>query len=332
VAGRLDISRTDYDQAVAHFGESLRILDTFPPMSRAREKRPAALLGLGAVARLRGETECAAAYFEEALTHFRAAADNEGIASTLWQMAAMAAPLGDGERSRLYAMESLKIFTEMGAMGGVSAALQTLSYAHYVEGDLEAADYWAREGLAASMQAGDNFRAMQMVALLGEFRYLMGDFPGARERYEESRLMALRYDSAMHVARMLYYRAFVEHQAGEDRLALDLLLESLPVCRGFEGETDVALCLLGLGGVAVTQGRPHLAARLLSVAERILAPPGSLNWPSHRFVLGSYVGAAKAQLSPSEWEEAWREGRGLTLDEAVSCALALGARQEAMPS
>jgi hypothetical protein len=83
---------------------------------------------------------------------------------------------------------------------------------------------------------------------------------------------------------------------------------------------NIALCLVGLGGVAGAVGQGECGARLLSAAESLYDTIG-LSWPEARADFERYMAAARAQLDEATFAAAWAEGRALSLEQAVTEAL-----------
>ena len=79
----------------------------------------------------------------------------------------------------------------------------------------------------------------------------------------------------------------------------------------------------GLASLAAARGARERATRLWGAAEGLIEATGldlggSVDIGGHR---ERYRAAARAELGEAAWEEAYGEGRAMTLDEAVSYAL-----------
>jgi hypothetical protein len=73
--------------------------------------------------------------------------------------------------------------------------------------------------------------------------------------------------------------------------------------------------------VALACGRPERAARLFGTAapvrEAITAPLA----PAERVIIDADLEAAYARLGEGAFASAWAEGRTMTLEQAIACAL-----------
>jgi hypothetical protein len=80
------------------------------------------------------------------------------------------------------------------------------------------------------------------------------------------------------------------------------------------------------GGRAQVANSPEAAVRatrLMGAAEALFEPPLPLP-PPRRTIHDRTVDAARAALGEEAFAAAWAEGRELTLDQAISCALEAG--------
>jgi len=81
------------------------------------------------------------------------------------------------------------------------------------------------------------------------------------------------------------------------------------------------MALEGLLHAAVAQVRPSHAAQLGGAVERWRVAIGTPLPPADCPDLERAVAALRTQLGEAAFEEAWAQGRALTLAQAVACAL-----------
>ena len=151
-AGHLARDRADYDQAWAHYEESLglrRELDD-------RRGTALALNNLGVVAQLRGDYDRAVALHDESLALFRALGDERGVALSLVTMGTMAQLQGDLARATAHYEESLALFQALGDTRGIAAVLSSLGTLASSRGDFVAADALYVESAVLFRELGDS--------------------------------------------------------------------------------------------------------------------------------------------------------------------------------
>jgi tetratricopeptide (TPR) repeat protein len=161
---------------------------------------------------------------------------------------------------------------------------------------------------------------------LGVVARLEGDHTGAAALYQESLTLGRELGAKAIICVALRYLGEVEQDRGDYARTLALYQESLALARPIDHEENIALCLMGIGGVAGAVRQAECAARLLSAAATLLDTIGlSLAaWPEVRADYDRYVAAARAQLDEVVFTAAWAEGRAMSLDRVVAEALSLG--------
>jgi hypothetical protein len=125
------------------------------------------------------------------------------------------------------------------------------------------------------------------------------------------------------VATARHGRGMVAYHQGDDRRAQALFEECLSYFAEAQHRDGVAWCFLGLAGVAGRAGAAgaRRAARLLGAGE-VLAHSRPSTWDG--LAGAEYAGivdAARVQLDQAEWDAAWAEGQGMTLEQAIAYAL-----------
>jgi len=102
---------------------------------------------------------------------------------------------------------------------------------------------------------------------------------------------------------------------GEFGQAGSLLTESLTLFRALDQKRNIALCLTGVAEIAIAEGQPERAARLLGAAEGLRTDIGAILAPDDRDRYERGVAAVRAQLDPAALAAAWAAGRSMPLDQ-----------------
>ena len=76
-----------------------------------------------------------------------------------------------------------------------------------------------------------------------------------------------------------------------------------------------------MASVAGARGEAERAARLFGASEVLREVMGTPPEPGESALQEPYLSAARSQLDETSWQEAWAEGRAMTLEEAISYAL-----------
>jgi DNA-binding CsgD family transcriptional regulator len=187
-------------------------------------------------------------------------------------------------------------------------------------GEPERARAAAEEGLALFTACGDEWGRHLARRALGLAALRQGDFEGARAAFAAD-LAAKRARGETHgIAHALRLLARTALARGDSADAVGLYRQSLGLSRDLGEWAGVAGDLEGLARAAAARGRPGRAARLLGAADAVRReagrPPMLVDRP------GAEAAAARAALGEAAFAAAWAEGRAMTLEQVVACALA----------
>ena len=237
---------------------------------------------LGVLLDTRAEVARAAELFEEDVALYRELGDQSGTASALNSLGSAVRNAGDVERARPLFEEALAIRREMGDEPGQATALYNLGCLALDEGDRARGRAMLEEGLALDAKAGDEWGVAADVHALG-------------------------------VAAL---------DAGELDEARGLFVRALEAFRDVGDADRVAEVLGSMAGLAGATGDPVRSARLAGTAEATWGGLGIPLAPHDRARFERYQEKAHAALGVDAFEQARREGRSMTVDQAITFALA----------
>jgi tetratricopeptide (TPR) repeat protein len=188
--------------------------------------------------------------------------------------------------------DAAEAFRAVGDAWGVVISLSTRGQLAMVAGDLAAAGAMLEEALTAAETVDNDYLRAQILDMLGLDAATSGDLTGARDHYSAA--------AALHT-RLLDY----------------------------EGS---AFCLSALAGLALTQKRPEVSARLIGASDYALRTVGAVVWPGMRLADQTLRAAVSAALSPASFAATAAEGARMRIPDALAYGLAATeARQESDP-
>ncbi len=189
------------------------------------------------------------------------------------------------------------------------------------------------EGLSTIREQGGNtHRTADVSKILGDLARGGGAYAEASQFYEHSLFIYRELDAALDAAGVLIGLAHCDLHLGQVERAHALLNESLAVQRTQGDERGMAECLLGFGALAAIRGLAAQAVRLLTAAVTRAAESILNAYPGERLAYQEALAAAQTELTGGEFTEAEREGRRLTIDQAIELALALPPKWEETPA
>jgi hypothetical protein len=250
----------------------------------ATSVRAHVLLAAGRLAHFRGDQGHAERLLEEALTLFRlfrAVGGDRGAGPTLSTLGLVALSQGDPDRAGRLLLESTVVRRAVGDRWGAGNSLINLGRVKLNLGDLDGATRVLEEGIALCREMGDMWSAAVGLGRLGTVAQARGDLDQGLTPSRE----------ALQLGREL-----------GDRRTATLPLQTI--------------------GIGASADRDYVrAARLFGAVETLRAEIGVPHDPEDRAIYEREVAAVRAAMSQDEFEVASREGRGMSLEQAVAYAL-----------
>jgi predicted ATPase/class 3 adenylate cyclase len=267
-----------------------------------------------------GDYAHATQLLEKALALYRELGDHHGIACVLHTLGDVARNQGDAARSMALLKQSLSICREWGFVDEMAGVLNGLGDMAVNQGDLARAMalYWE----AVTLVEGKPGNIIWALRNLGWMALVQGD---------DGRVLALlqqhvewfREKAALGGLIVLtHLLGAVINIKGDSAQATAILHEGLILQHQLEQQEMIAESLEAFAGVAIGQGQPMRAARLLGAAEMLRSVIGVPLPTGARPAYERDVAAARAQLDEAAFAATWAAGRQLTLEQAVAEALA----------
>jgi predicted ATPase/class 3 adenylate cyclase len=247
----------------------------------ASEAKLNLLAGLGWVTWQREEHDKATQLFEESLALSREINDTWWLANSLSNLATVSHSQGDPERATELYKESMDLFRAQGDKHSLTYCLTNLAMVVYSQGDLGRAAQLTEEAVSLQRELGARGDVALGLCNLGWVALLQDDLGRAADLYRES--LSLSWETGLNPL-------------------VQSVLEGFACVAGADGETERA-------------ARLWAAAQTLHEAKSI---PRDIDFLAEA---DARISAVRLGMREEAWEEAWRKGRAMTLDEAVSYAL-----------
>jgi non-specific serine/threonine protein kinase len=241
---------------------------------------------------------------------------------TLQGAGMLATEQGDLDAARGYHEEALAIAADIKDERGYLYALGGLGRVSLWQADHERTVEIHEQGLALARESG----ILSDVAFwLGNIALpvaRLGDVPRAKQMLHEA-LAIVRGTTDVLDAIVLFELAAVALMERDAVEARKLIAEALIIERQRGPSRIVADCLETCAALAVVERQPVRAARLYGATEMLRYTIGAPLKPFDLEVFyDPYVEVGKALVSERVWDEAWAEGRAMSLDDAIDYALA----------
>jgi tetratricopeptide (TPR) repeat protein len=188
----------------------------------------------------------------------------------------------DCERATELYEECIRLFREQGDKQSLAICLINLAMMVYSQGDLGRATKLTEESVALLRELGSRGVVALDLCNLGWMALLQNDLGRATDLYSES--LSLAWDTRLN-----------------------------QIIQG---------SLEGLACLAAAKGEAQRAAQLWGAAQVLHESRGIPRDTDFLAEADARMSAVRTGMGEEGWEEAWRKGRAMTLDEAISYALA----------
>jgi tetratricopeptide (TPR) repeat protein len=213
---------------------------------------------------------------------------------------------------------------------GTSHALRRLGWTLTVAGELERAAALLEEALTRARSAQDNSATAWSLFLLGKVVWLLKrDEQRAVGLHEQSLCLARQTRNIQLTQQVLFtlgqiaytQKNYIEARSRYDQVVALVQEQGGAAYAGFLLRPIV----LGLAQLAVAEGEPEQAARLLGAAHEVLASNHHIF--ADRIDLEQDITTVRDQLGEARFAAEFAEGRELSIAEAVSYAREDGVQQ-----
>jgi len=240
-------------------------------------------------------------------------------ARALWGAASVRAWQGGAAEALPMMEEALRLWRELGDLRETALALEGIGWNCYLGGRDEEARRACEESLRLQQEIGDPSLVNHARVALGQMLVCLGDVEGARAQARAILAYAVprgdrrsEHYAYHYLADCALYEERYEESLALYRKSLDLagaIGDRLEITFEIQG---AAMSLSGLGDAARAL---RLAGAVEAEWERLGADVHVRFWD--RF-LERYLGLARSALGPDAADQAWGEGRRLSLADAVS--------------
>jgi tetratricopeptide (TPR) repeat protein len=179
----------------------------------------------------------------------------------------------------------------------------------------------AEEGLRLFRELDHKGGIVLGLNMLGELARLDGDYPKASRLYEECLSLSIEMGNRQTEAKSLGNLSYVAYHQGNFNRAIKYCKKAVALIDHLHLEYANAISLAMIAGPIGAKGDLECAARLLAASETQIEAMGASVQPADKLEVDQFKNAVREQLGETEFNKAWAEGQGMTMEQALAIAV-----------
>lgn len=216
---------------------------------------------------------------------------------------------------------SITLWRELGDTWGLAHALHCFALVALRQGDYQAARSRCEEALILRQQLGDKHGVAYSLHNLGLILLNQGNTEVARPYFQQCQALFHELGDKFGIANAFQYHGYLALLEGDDAHAQLFFEQGLELAREAGPKFLSALYLARIAGVVAVRGRAIQAVMLWEAAGALMADSASYLDSADRIYYERTIAPACVGLEEEAIETARAEGRGMSLEQAISYAL-----------
>ena len=249
-----------------------------------------------------------------------------GRAKALSEYSRLASLENDQTRAEALVEESIALWQRLDDPIGLAAALIHRAWAALAISEYETARRACLEGLQHLTTTDDTWLRAQLLFYLGAVAGFTGDFEQMRDFYTKSRELFEQVGDTSSVADVLKDHGAMMILESKYAESIDYLLKSIQMCYKLDHKQFITTGMSWLSISVGMRGEPDLtvasiyAAQLEGAAEGLMEAIGFTSWAKTNPLVQAVQQYIRSRVDEKSWNEAWAEGRELTVEQAIDLA------------
>ena len=300
--------------------ERLEQLLALPESRAATALRLKGLYAAGVLAETQGDYASGRRCFEEHLQINRAMGDTWGIANTLNNLGILALRQSDHAAASGLFEESFALWRELDNRPAMALSLSNLGNVAHAQGDHAGARALHEQSIALFKELRDQQGVALGLGHLGDVARAQDDPAAARALYRESLGLFQKLGNKWGAANVLTELGEVALDQEDTLFAHQVFEESLVLFGDLGDRRGLVRSLEGYAELAAHDGQAERAFRLAGAADALRQALGAPPAPADQARLEQRLRSARQKLGERASSELWREGRAMTIEQALGYA------------
>lgn len=242
-------------------------------------------------------------------------ASDDARANGLTALAGLAYWQADYDEAGARYEEALGLFRSLGDRFGEADTLCSMSETANWRGDVEVGERLAEQARSRFEELGSSEGVGRSLMAQGFSRFRRNDFAAAQKLYEDSLAIARQSDDqSLSATLLLGIAIFLFHQ-GERNRAMTLLMDAVEEATELQN-AHLTVWMLDFVAAFAASTAPEAAVRLAGAADSLRQAAGG-GMLTESLDIEDAKSAATQILTMESLEQAWAQGRAMSLEEAV---------------
>ena len=238
-------------------------------------------------------------------------------AEALFALGIALVDLGEEEQAELVLGQALTHYRALENQLRAAFVLNTLGIVKDRQGNPDQAQGYYQEALTLRRAIGDKWGITHTLQNFGGIAINQGEYTKAAALYQEGFELAAELRDERLVARYQSFLAEIAYAQGDLKRTGSLLRHAVSTLWHLREITSLFQVLRKLAQVLVSEGQLGRAAQMLSAIEFAREQVGVRLPASERAAIEKMVGIIRERVGEDEFHQAWADGRGLSLEQAV---------------
>jgi tetratricopeptide (TPR) repeat protein len=281
-----------------------------------------ALLAIGLATLTFGDSDVARmeAFYQQAAAIYQAHDQRWELALTLFRLGFTARLRRNFEQSRVFLEDSLHIFREVDDAFGLGRVYREMGSWFYSQGDYKQASMMYEQGQYYDKKLHFQHAVSSSFYGLGNVCRVQGEYDQAEDHFLESLRITREYNLGED-NRIPFYLGCIMLQRGNYAEARKRLIEFTRINHKLGDFGQIGEGLLGLAAVAAGLRQYERAARLVGASQATHDAIAYVTDLADRIEIDPLLKIAREHLGEAEFESFAREGRAMTMEQAIAYAL-----------
>lgn len=228
------------------------------------------------------------------------------------------AEMNDTASSYGYFERGLALYRRLEDKWGIAWSIRGCAYVEMQRNQYKEAGKLLEESLKICEGSRDEWGWAWSLYALAFLKLAQGNLAEAQISLEKALVFLRSQKMLFGIFRTLIALAYTVFEQGDIKRAEALFREALLLNRETPLLTIISAGLEGLAVVAARQGKPMQAARLWGATETMRGLTGQRRLHVFQRSNENALKEARSQVTPTDWEAAWAEGRNLSTTQALS--------------